>query len=200
MPDFKIYPRGFYGSPLSARVALTPGLVENNFGFHQYITKSVRSANSPQDANEAIEQLYWAYINHRADCLSFEFKAKVFKLGLHAFGTQNFYEWFCKQLTSPVCGDLHGRFLQDILHFISEGKRDLPLENWSDLLGFKDGGGIENKISVYALDFFGASAQGITRHAKNRALPEVFAAWCAQPNGFEDLLGTLRILFGKAQA
>ncbi|MNU19709.1 hypothetical protein D3C71_79420 [compost metagenome] len=194
--QFKIYPRGFLGTQLKERIERTQRLQENNNGFVPVKFSSFKKPNGVDDVNHEVEELYASYIKQSADCTSFEFRNRILHAALRAFGTPNFRFWFETQYQSPVLRDLHGAFLDDTLKFISTGRRDQPLETWAAIISITNNDDGSGKLSEYANEFFGISANGITRYARDSRVIDIVQDWCSKPNGIEDLLGTLHILFG----
>jgi hypothetical protein len=197
--QFKIYPRGFLGATLRPHVSKSSSLLENNNGFHQVISRSITKSNGVMDFNTRISGLNAEYIRGEARCLSFGFRREILQCAIAAFGTQDFENWYLQQHICPVAGEFHQKFLQDTLHFISEGKRDMCLENWQALLALSEQGGISKDIGDYAKAFFGIRNGVNNRYRQNTQLLDVLQQWCARPNGIEDLLGSLNILFGSDQ-
>ena len=196
--QFKIYPRGFLGAHLRERIERSQRLQENNNGFMPVKFSAFKKPNGVDDFNHEVDGLYASYIKRSADSCSFEFRNKILHAALRAFGTPNFQFWFQSQFASPVLTDLHHRFLDDCLQFITTGRRDQSLETWSAIVHIdNDDAGI-GKLSECAQEFFGISANGLHRYPRNTQLIGVIQDWCSQPNGIEDLLGTLHILFGAA--
>ncbi len=194
--QFKIYPRGFLGAQLRERVERSQRLQENNNGFMPVKFSSFKKPNGVDDINHEVESLYASYIKRSADSTSFEFRNKILHAALRAFGTPNFRFWFEAQFESPVLTDLHHRFLDDTLQFIRTGRRDQALETWAAIISISNNDDGAGKLSEEAMDFFGISGGGVTRYPRDARIIGIVQDWCSQPNGIEDLLGTLHILFG----
>jgi len=194
--QFKIYPRGFLGAHLRERIERQERLMENNTGFVPVKVNAFKKPNGVDDYNHEVEALYAAYIKRSADSTSFEFRNKILHAALRAFGTPNFRFWFEAQFESPVLSDLHYRFLDDTLGFIQSGRRELALETWAAIISISNKDDGDGKLSEKALDFLGISANGVTRYVRPAHMTDIVQSWCSQPNGIEDLLGTLHILFG----
>lgn len=194
---FKIYPRGFLGVRLEGRVERRALLNDTNLGVRFFQSIMMANRNDVDHSNPDVEALYAQYIRREAQTLSFDYRKKVLIVALAAFGTSQFDFWYRLQLKSPTIADLHRRFLEDTLRFIRTGKREMALETWNVLVTADDKGEQKSELSEYANEFFGISSGGYSRYSQNTSLTEVIQNWCSQPNGFEDLLGTLHVLFGK---
>lgn len=198
----RMFPRGFLGADLQPQLVRSPDQVSSiltqKFAFHvDLVGLPGTSGKVNMMANPHVEGLYVEYIKKTIMSGSFEFRKKVLHAALHAFGTADFNIWFEAQFKTPACGDLHKRFLDDILKFIVTGRRDMSLENWGSLITITDEGDNIGSISDYAKDFFGIGKGARVHDRQNYLLTEIIQRWCSQPNGFEDLLGTLHILFGN---
>lgn len=195
-PEFSIYPRGFLGDFNGER---PEQLIERPDPLFRSIQNTHRWADSPAPkvtSNKAVEELYGTYMKNAGDTSSREFRKKILKAALHAFGTMQFDHWYAKQFVSPSVGDTHHRFLDDTLLYIKTGRREMCLENWAALLSYNENAET-NGLSEAGADFFGISTMSTYRNRQNGNLIDIIAMWTSQSNGIEDLLGSLHILFGK---
>lgn len=194
MPSYrlKLYPRGFLGVPLGLKAERTQVLRSSSVGFGNLNIADLRSQVKPNDSHPEVDALYAEYIRSRKTTSDFEFTEKVLRLALTVFGTTTFEAWFEAQYKNPMAGDLHGRFLVDTLKFLYEGRREVSLENWGSLLNSATVSGDIGEFPQYARKFFGVGE----RWRESYSMTEIIQKWCQLPSGFEDLLGTLHILFG----
>jgi len=195
-PEFSIYPRGFLGDRAGESVDRLIQRPDPIFRAVQHTFKFPEQPNVKAYSNKMIDKLYAAYINRSGDTTSIEYREKVLKCALMAFGTMQFDLWYAKQFVSPSVGDTHHRFLDDTLRFIETGKRDMYLDTWRALIRYNDIPDARPPLTPFAADFFGISTPGYNRVAKPADLISIIQRWTSQPNGFEDLLCTLHILFG----
>lgn len=201
MPEalgFKIYPRGFAGRDLPVRLAERPKPYEIRIRSQKQIGV-LQPTQQVLDANQVVETLYSQYIKRSADTLSEEFREAVLICALQAFGTTNFYSWYMTQLALPTISEEHVRFLGDIMRFIQTGSHEFRLETWAYLLKTSSEGLRPFQPCQTARDFF-FMKQGTTIPCdpSQYSLTNVIQRWCGQPQGIEDLLGTLHLLFGNA--
>lgn len=195
--DFKLYPRGFLGAPQGPKIEKMPRPFDEQLSRVQTQFSLLRPTESNSLVpNQNVESLYSEYINNGARVLDFDFRKRVLITALNAFGTTMFDMWYQKQTTSPAFGDLHSQFIDDTLRFIADGKREMSVETWGSLLTYSDKGELHREVSEYAAEFFGISTRGYNRHRRNATLVEIIQQWTSKPNGFEDLLCTLHVLFG----
>lgn len=191
---FKVYPRGFLGAHLHERVQKEDRYLENNRGFIPVKVNTLKKSTGVNDYNHAIEELWSAHVRESTDSTSFEFRERVFKVALVAFGARTFHEWFFAQLHSPFVGSLQRDFLDDTLAFLTKGRRKMFLENWAALLHIDNADEGSMKTSQITREFFHLDG---SVNFPATTIEELVQQWCSKPNGFEDLLGTLHILFGN---
>jgi hypothetical protein len=197
----RMYPRGFLGSDVQAQSERTPPAFKARLNTYQYTVAIADDSANKIPGNPFVESLYSAYIRQSANVGSFDYREKVIVAALDAFGTDRFDVWYLSQLKSPALGNLHGDFLLDTLKYIETGKRDVSLETWQSLLAITDEGNNIGKLSPLAKEFFGDTTSYehfvLPKYPKNVELTEVIQNWLVHTAGFEDLLGTLHILFGN---
>ena len=194
---FKIYPRGFLGASLGERIERALKPFEDRLLTQQYRVDLFQMPTPTVEVNSNVEALYVEYVKNGGATAAFEFRERILHSALAAFGTSNFSYWFTEQHRSPATGDLHRRFLDDMLRFIRTGQREMSLENWHSILNLSDLDGNITPLSEYANEFFGISSHGYNRQPRNTDLIEVIQDWCAQPGGIEDMLGCLHVMFGN---
>jgi hypothetical protein len=195
--QLRLYPRGFLGAEIAPQIERTPKPFLENITRAQFHVQDFKTMESDLFANPHVENLYAEYIKQSARTESFEFRKKVAQVALQAFGTMNFEFWYSAQHRVPACGDLHNRFLTDTLRFIQEGRREMSLETWQNLVTITDEGDQVGGLSDYAKSFFGIGNGHFQPARFNTQLTEVLQMWLSKPNGQDDLIGTLHILFGN---
>jgi hypothetical protein len=194
---FTIYPRGYLGAVLAPRIEKSPAPFESEYRKLQNNLNLFQSSAGQIAVNENVESLYSKYIRNSYKAESFDFRKLVLITALGAFGTDAFDFWYLKQFESPSVGDMHRRFLEDCLRFILTGRREMTLETWDSLIDYSDAGELRAPVSEYTAEFFGITSNGYVRQRRNTMLVDVLQDWCAQPNGLEDLLLSLHVLFGS---
>ena len=125
---------------------------------------------------------------------SFDFREKVLKTALIAFGTLSFFDWCNLQNKNIYFTALHKKFLNDTFTFIETGKRSVANTTWQSLLSMKEATS-KDAETVYNLnDFFRMNQSEQFR--RSFRLSDAIADWTVQENGFEDLLMTIHLMFG----
>lgn len=194
--SFKIYPRGFLGAPVEP-VLSKQRRTDNRLTYDT----TVFDANDSRlvTANQKIDEYYAAFVRRDGfKGADFDFREKALHQILHAFGTQDFNEWYAAQFKSPSFGELHRRFLDDTLKFIRTGQRELDLSTWVSLLTPADSRDTDIYLSLRAKTYFNVSSVGelLEPGAYRGSLVETVQDWLSKDGGFSDLLVTCHILFG----
>jgi hypothetical protein len=194
----KIYPRGFLGRVLDTQLKLQPRPFEARLNALAVKVNIFTPQVNSVDANPIVESLYGQWINRAPETTSFEFRKKVMIAALSAFGTDSFYDWFSAQMLSPAFGDMHRRFLDDTLVFLQTGRREMFLETWTSLVTVRDSGERIEEFNQHEREFFGIKdPEAQYREPMNRQLVDVIQCWVSHPTGFNDLVGSLHLLFGN---
>lgn len=197
--QYQVYPRGFMGQPLGAVVEkpsrpfydLRNGLT---FDLNIFDAQGVKLP-----FNQAIEKLYQQLVRADRKTRQMDYREQVLLAALNSFGTRNFYAWYRIQRFSPLFGHMHQRFLEDTIKFISTGDREYSLDTWLSLL---TGAASDDERRSPEIDivkkFFGLDAMDrpIGGVSINADLTGVIQQWVSRPYGYDDLIFTLRILFG----
>lgn len=193
--SFKIYPRGFLGTMQSPTIEKTNTSINNQVVGRMHFDVSMFDATKSTriTANMTIDKLYRDFV--RSGSAKFEYREQVLVAALRAFGTLRFYDWYRAQFESPVFGQTNRQFLDDTFKFLMTGRRDLPINNWIDLVKADESNTGVHSYSTYAAEFFRCSGPRETPGSQPQ-LTEVLQSWVSREGGFNDLIGTLFILFG----
>ncbi len=142
------------------------------------------------EGDQSIELLYKQFIDRSTNTNTWPFTRTVLLNALRVFG--DFRDWLDDQKSNPNIVGYNRQFLADTLCFIETGKRELSVHSWFDLVS--EGGASHHAHAVpqRLLD----SKQLL---ASSESSLELLQKWIAQPNGLEDLLNTMHLLFGKAR-
>lgn len=190
---YRMYPRGFYGADTGPVVEHTKTV--ENFTSGPDLSLLIPSRTGQPSPSKRVSDLYQAYIDHPNLYDKFAFREDVLQAAFEIFGTDEFDSWFRRQFTSPAISDLHSKYLDETLHYIETGERTTKNLMWARLL---DGTAVSNKperISDEAKAFF-FHRDGSRKH-DNASLEGVLRQWLSHPNGLDDLISTLMVLFGR---
>lgn len=193
MDNVSLYQRGFIGkgqiNPNTGRVARQELLIAQN--TYQLID---RDPGNDLPFNKDVDRLYVKMMHNDPHIHTFEFRSEIIKVALTAFGVKDPEMWYHLQVRGPAFGDMHSRFIDDCIHFIEHGKRDMALSTWDSLIDIVDLGKERMPQSKAAQEFFlGRNRAG--RHSLNAFIQD----WVSQRNGISDLLYSLYILFGSKE-
>lgn len=190
-----LYPRGFIGFDTGLITNNTSGIDIDDWIKSIKLNKPVMKEVSPYKGIPEIDSLWNEYQSKTSFITSFDFREKILKNAMVAFGTLSFYDWCNLQNKNIYLTALHKRFLNDTFSFIEEGKRSVSIMTWRSLLEMRVAGS-QDKDEDYSMNtFFRMDSQQFNR--RSFRLSDNLIDWCRQENGFEDLLMTLHVLFGS---
>lgn len=174
MPKLNLYPRGYM------TIADSKGLGTTPLGKDDII-------KAPSDPD--IETLYDIYIKRSVDTSSWKFRREVIRACTRLFG--NFHQWLALQAVyNDNVYQLNYEFLKDTLLFIREGRRDMNVFTWNDLLleypEQQTGAASPRRLDEFKL-------------SDPKELDNVIGKWCSHTNGFEDMLCTAHVLYGVSK-
>lgn len=198
-----LYPRGFFGEPIATtlRPKVRP-FAGRNTGRPQTIELYQPVAGELVGSPEVM-RLYKMWFNGDPYTRSFDYRREVMTLASTVFGTLSFLEWFRAQQMSPAYGEWHHRFLTDTLRYIQTGKRDLDIRTWMRMVTFKDEPISDYDPGGYVEQYFGKrrlhpdTVVALPNHDSEPSLIYSLQKWLAQPQGLDDLLNSLYLLFGE---
>ena len=192
MKNVVVYPRGFFsfdiGLPVQRDTTDIKKLMESIRFNKQYVTRD-RTVIS----NDEIETLYVKSYKNEAGVRTMEFRERILRTALGAFGTQSFYEWCELQLDNPYFSSMHRRFLNDTFQFIQTGERNINIDNWDKLVTVKKTDNSDQKVPFLYKDFFKMNQVALFR--RPFTITNLVQSWVSQPGGFEDMTRSLRIVF-----
>lgn len=136
-----------------------------------------------------ITELWMEYVNPNINTTTWEFKKRVFDQAVRLFSSQR--NWFQFQERNP---SLHGNnyeFVVDTLRFILTGRRHLSIHSWAELVSHEHTQQKDVSRRNQLSDF-------LKHHASSLRNPPfgMLQKWCSHPEGFDDMVCTLNLLFG----
>lgn len=192
MKTVVVYPRGFFsfdiGLPIQRETTDIKKLM-NSVRFNNNYVPRDRTVIS----NDEIEMLYTKSYKNEAGVKTMEFRERVLKAALTAFGTQSFFEWCELQLTNPYFSAMHKRFLNDTFKFIQTGERDMNLNSWDKLVSVKRADPQDERVNFLFREYFKMDQVALFR--RPFTVSGTVQSWVSQPGGFEDIVRSLRIIF-----
>lgn len=138
-----------------------------------------------------LELLYKLFYDRTFNNENWAYRQSVLQAAIKLFG--EFSHWLDFQYADTRISGLNREFLDDTVRFITTGEREVVVENWLELVA-------EAGLSNQAAPSTQIAATPIARNAfAGRSTIRVLQQWCSKSGGFEDLIRTLYILFGKAR-
>lgn len=134
-----------------------------------------------------VETLFGFLQDRTVNTTGWTYRKKVLECALRMFG--NIDEWFKDQRNNPRITGYNLEFLKDTLQYIRTGVRQMDLPCWAELVAE------ENSHAAEPTHLIGKS---LALGAQENTI-EIIQKWCSHQNGFEDLVGTLHVLFGQAR-
>jgi hypothetical protein len=153
--------------------------------FTTRLPNGQKSDTSEGDAQ--LTALWDLYVNKKVDTDTWSFRKDVLACALRLF--KDFRNWTADQSENPNIVGYNLEFLKDTLNYIATGVRRMGVPAWLELCTEID------QVSTIAR---GSRLSDI----KNPVLLSTTHAvqqWCSWPNGFEDLLYTMQVLFGESR-
>lgn len=190
-----LYPRGFIGFDTGLIVDQNTSIDMDEWVKSVKLNKPIMKEVSPYKGIPEIDDLWNEYQSGVSFITSFEFREKILKNALSAFGTLSFYDWCNLQNKNIYLTAMHKRFLNDTFSFIQEGKRSIAVSTWRSLLSMKVVSS-QDKEEVFLMNEYFRMNEGEFAR-KSFRLSDTLVDWCREENGFEDLLMTIHLIFGS---
>lgn len=190
-----VYPRGFAGFDIGLPIRI---IKPSNAQIFKSIVHNNNFAreNKVVISNTDVESLWNQLTNGDRFVSNASFREAILKAALIAFGTKDFREWVALQESNTYLTTTHNRFINDTFNFIKEGTRGLNIQMWMQLLAAEKTGDMAS-IKINTEKYFNTKSPIHMRESVS--LKETIIKWVSMPNGFEDLLGTLHVLFGDSE-
>lgn len=184
----KIYPSGFLGNALVAHTApLDISAIKNRL-----FDNSPLGNIEGHTANREVESLWDDVVGGDPAYKTFEFREKILRAAIPAFGTDTIYEWIVSQLQSDMHTEYHQRWIDETLQYVLLGKpREYSYNVWFSLI--TSGHADKSKLNSNVV----SSTVGRDGFAHQCTIVEFINRWVSQPRGVDDLIASLHVLFGK---
>lgn len=164
--------------------------------FDKYVIfKNHRNPNNPFYYNNEIDELYQLLSKTGAEINSVDNRASVLRIAKEMFARKNIMVWVDMQTNGPFFSSTLFSFLEDTLKAVLEGKkRRMHVTQWIRLIypNFTE----ENRNSSLKDKMVALSRKYDEDKTIPKNLDDQILMWINRPNGANDLLVTLFILFG----
>lgn len=186
------YPRGFQGFDIGIPIETKGDTIKQAL-------KNTSYNRTGQDlrfviSNKNVENIWTQMVNGVGFTSNFDFREKIIANALSAFGTESFLEWIELQDSNNALTDMHRRFINDTFTFIETGRRAMTIHSWANTVYVREVTAKDSLPEIRKSQFFNLSAP--LEYRRRPTIAEIVTRWVCHPNGFDDLAGTLHILFG----
>lgn len=144
----------------------------------------LNSAANPDDVTAFYNDFFAPDCDHR----SWTTKRLAFELAIALLGP-SFKTWCRKIVQSDTYGERHDDFMVDTITFIHTGKRELSVQNWRDIIPHLYEGRYDDPLYRVTREKY--------PYPVTYSMGECLSLWCAHPNGLQDMVCTLNILYGQ---
>lgn len=133
-----------------------------------------------------VVMLFEDLTNHRVNSSTWGFRKRAIDTAIRLFG--NFDRWLKDQQENPDVSGYNVLFIDDIMTYVSTGRRQMAPLTWLGLLSEGNANGNKPSVRFELKD----------EVSRNKSTVEVIQKWCSHPHGAEDLVETLYVLFGSS--
>jgi hypothetical protein len=192
--NLKLYVRGFFGSNAQASETYQTWRSRPILSVFDLSPEALQHVV----ANESVVEVYNQLIRRQVIHTDFDFRERVIKIALQAFGLNNFNTWAEVNLQSPTFSQTHADFINDTVRFITTGKREMPVGMWERLLGpGSNDPNAKPQLDKNLLNCLPTGYSPLMRCETAGNIHNVIAMWLCRSGGFTDLVTTLYTLFGE---
>ena len=201
MPEviYKRYPSGFLGS---GTVATTRELTEEELRSRLF---NLSAITSPEEHTANLEGTrVWDDVTFGdPKYRTFDFRERILRVAVSAFGTDNLYDWIKVQRESQEYSEYHAKWIDETLGYVLGNKsRRYTYGNWVTLLRAGNGGGSKLDSAVVKYFFRGEGFPGehysVSQRVDGRtSILDFIGLWVQVPGGIDDLISSLYVLFGE---
>ena len=197
MANVVIYGRGFLGFENGMTRKDDPTLDIRKQAALVRFQKPTTKMKGYGTFNEAVDKLYIQLMKHERDLTSFSYRRAVLIEAMRAFGTYSFKDWCKLQTDSFYFTENHRRFLEDTLNFIRTGERQFGLRPWEFTLSQENATFQSKKVPFDYESYFSSFQEEFG--SSDHSVIGTIQRWTAQPKGFEDMIISLHLIFGKTE-
>lgn len=187
---YRIHPRGFMGIDTGkAQTVRTKNPFSDIISMRSYRIGNLTTSGDNIPYNPLIHSLYSKSIVDPKCNKDIDFQEDVYKAAIEVFGGKangKILDWFRVQYDNRLAGDMHSRYLCDIVKYTLGMERSLSNHSWKTILGITDEGDDIGAIPSFISD-------NISPDLK---VTDFLCTWLTKKDGFNDLLCNLQIMFG----
>ena len=140
-----------------------------------------------------VDDLYEVWRKTPNKLREFEFRESVLTAAYYAFNIKSIYKWIEMQSLSTKTSSIHNAFILETVSFVYGGERKVQLPQWIRLIeASREARAVKIDIDKF---FDTEKYPNVVTHSN--LLTDFIVSWVSQPNGFEDLLLSLYVIFGN---
>ena len=141
-----------------------------------------------RDIDRLIDYLFSGKVNTQG----FSYYKEVFPVAMHMFN--DFAGFLQAQKINPFLYGYNYEFLLDTLKFIQTGSRKVSIHNWKPLMAewTEPHTDLKHRMTTGPLVEFQKYL------GRDNSTVQVIAQWCSHPQGFEDMVMTMWLMFGSS--
>ena len=180
---------------------LSKGLIHNEFIKDPFVDlaldKDHLKSKSHYFYSKEVDDLYEEWSKNNTLIKTIEFREKIIKAAKNAFNNISIYNWLNIQKYANTVTSTHVNFISETIGFVLGFPRSIQTSQWIRLLE------VSEKAQSINLDidkYF--NKNNIQNQVKfsSSLLTDFIVTWVSQPNGFEDMLLSLYVIFGDRPA
>lgn len=160
------------------------------------LNKKTSSIQKPSVYNAEVMAIVKRYEANTKQSSDIHFICDLIECTLRSIDSKLINSWLALQVKNADISDMHVRFIEDTFQFINSGTRTINIMSWARML---DGTHNETNTATKKLDLVkllgGSTFNQMTPGSVKTS--DILFAWVGQPNGVEDLVYSLPVLFGK---
>lgn len=193
---FLLYARGFVGSVKHATESMQGNRSKPLLSVFDLSPEVVKHVV----VNEQIVVAYNQLARRQLNMLDFDWRERVIRASMQAFGTQNLKEWVLACEQSPTFSQTHADCIADWISYCMTGKRKLPPMTWERLI--QAGANDPSSPARVCRDCLGLLDKGFYEplHGTTRngaTVADIATCALSRPGGFSDFLTTMYVFFGE---
>lgn len=194
MNKFAILQSGFISD-------LSKGLVHSEFIKDPFVDLALDKDHLKSKSHyfyfKEVDDLYEEWSKNNTLIKTMEFREKIIKAAKNAFNNVSIYNWLNTQKYANTVTSTHENFISETIGFVLGSPRSIQTSQWIRLLE------VSEKAQSINLDidkYFNRNNIQNQLKFSSSLLTDFIVKWVSQPNGFEDMLLSLYVVFGDRPA
>jgi len=180
---------------------LSKGLVHNEFIKDPFVDLALDKDHLKSKSHyfyfKEVDDLYEEWSKNNTLIKTMEFREKIIKAAKNAFNNVSIYNWLNTQKYANTVTSTHENFISETIGFVLGSPRSIQTSQWIRLLE------VSEKAQSINLDidkYFNRNNIQNQLKFSSSLLTDFIVRWVSQPNGFEDMLLSLYVIFGDRPA